>query len=445
MKQMKDSGFPWLGEIPEHWEIGRVKFYYDFDTGFTPDSKNPDYYDNVDGYDWITIGDLTGDRLIPVTTETKISDIYVKEYNPKNVKAGSLLYSFKLSVGQVAFADRDIYTNEAIASFKEKENCNLKFLYYSSSLIINNANENIYGAKLLNQQLIRNAFIVFPPREEQEQIAEYLDEKCEIINNTILKHQDIIEKLEELKKSITTNIVTKGFNHNVLLKESNIPEIGKVPDNYVVLPFKYLLSNEDNNLKVGPFGSSLPSKEFVSDGFWVYTQRTVLDENYNSNDTCVNFDTYKRLEGFKVYPHDMLITTRGTIGKVSVVPDDAPLGILHPCIIRFKIDENKMLQSFLKYFINSTDLLLDQVKRVSESTTIEALYSYNLKSIFVVMPPLEEQKKIVSLLDKKHKEINNTISHHRNIINNLNEYRKSLIYHAVTGKIDCRKDIENTN
>jgi len=204
---MKHSGVEWIGEIPENWEVRKVKHYYNFQTGFTPDTRRQDYYDDMNGIDWVNISDLSEDRIIE-NTKAKISSKYLKDYFPKIIPNGSLLYSFKLSVGQVAFAGKDIYSNEAIASFLPSNRYNLNFLYYSSFMIIKNANENIYGAKLLNQDLIKNAFIVFPPVLEQQQIADYLDRTCSDINAMITEKQTTISDLESYKKSLIYEVVT---------------------------------------------------------------------------------------------------------------------------------------------------------------------------------------------------------------------------------------------
>lgn len=130
------------------------------------------------------------------------------------------MYSFKLSVGQVAFAKENIYTNEAIASFLESDKCNLKFLFYSSLLIVNNANENIYSAKILNQNLIKNAFIVFPPLQEQKVISDYLDKRCELIEKIIDNKNSLIRKLEEYKKTLISFAVTGQID----VRDYEIPE-----------------------------------------------------------------------------------------------------------------------------------------------------------------------------------------------------------------------------
>ena len=183
MREMKNSGISWLGKIPYDWKVGKVKHFYHFITGFTPDSKNESFYDE-NGTPWVTISDMDGKYV--VGTKNGISPNYVSAKNPTLVPSNSLLYSFKLSVGQVARTTFDVYTNEAIASFLPLDNISLDYLFYSSQVcIIENANENIYGAKLLNQDLINNATILFPPLEEQQKIASFLDRKCAEIDEMI--------------------------------------------------------------------------------------------------------------------------------------------------------------------------------------------------------------------------------------------------------------------
>lgn len=204
---IKDSGIDYIGYVPKHWEVGKIKKYYKMITGFTPDTTQIGYYDDINGYNWMTISDLQG-KYTPDSTNRKISEKFIKLKHPKQTPKGSLLYSFKLSVGQVAFAKENIYTNEAIASFLESDKCNLKFLFYSSLLIVNNANENIYSAKILNQNLIKNAFTVFPPLREQKIISDYLDKRCELIEKIINNKTSLIIKLEEYKKSLIALAVT---------------------------------------------------------------------------------------------------------------------------------------------------------------------------------------------------------------------------------------------
>lgn len=203
---LRPSGIDWIGEIPEHWRICLVKHKYSIQTGFTPATKIKEYYDAENGFIWITIGDMK-DNVISDSVN-KVSSKYIEEFKPQKTPKGSLLYSFKLSVGQVAFAGVDLYTNEAIASFLQSKSVNLNFLKYSSSLIINNANINIYGAPIMNQELIKNAPIVFPPLKEQEEIAAYLDKKCADIDGLKAKLVKKRATLKELRQAIISEVVT---------------------------------------------------------------------------------------------------------------------------------------------------------------------------------------------------------------------------------------------
>ena len=160
--------------------------------------------------------------------------MYVRETQPQITTKGSLLYSFKLSVGKVTFAGKNMYTNEAIASFLSADNVSLNFLYYSSMFIIENANINIYGAKIMNQELIRTAPIIFPPLNEQTLIANFLDSQCERIDSIISDIEKQIEILGEYKKSLITETVTKGLDKTVPMKDSGIEWIGQIPEHWEV-------------------------------------------------------------------------------------------------------------------------------------------------------------------------------------------------------------------
>ena len=190
----KNSGIEWIGEIPDDWTVGALKYFYSMQTGFTPSTQNDNYYDDESGMIWVTISDITNAGKYIYDSKSKISKKYLTDYTPKITPSNSLLYSFKLSIGTVAFAGVPLYTNEAIASFIKTEKVNLDFLYYSSFLILYNANTNIYGAKLLNQDLIRNAKIIFPPLSTQQKIADYLDKKCAAVDRLIENQRAQIEK-----------------------------------------------------------------------------------------------------------------------------------------------------------------------------------------------------------------------------------------------------------
>ena len=202
--EMKQSGVEWIGDVPKHWEVTKLKFKYHFQTGATPNTGKKENFEGE--LKWANISDLNGSVVYDTTKHInkKAASKCSMNISPK----GSLMYSFKLSVGSVAFCGEDMYTNEAIASFIPQKN-DLKYLFYCAPIfIIHNANRNIYNAPLLNQELIKNALICLPSLTEQAAIASYLDHKCATIDTSISNAQHQIELLQEYKQSLITEVVT---------------------------------------------------------------------------------------------------------------------------------------------------------------------------------------------------------------------------------------------
>jgi type I restriction enzyme S subunit len=195
--------------------------------------------------------------------KTKLTDIAVK--GKTIIPKGSLLYSFKLSVGQMAFTTKDIYTNEAIFSVFPSEKLNLNYYYYLlDRILIHNSNENIYGAKILNQELIKASKLLVPSEEEQTIIANYLDHKTTQIEHLIAKKEQFIQLLEEERVAIINQAVTKGLDPNVSMKDSGIEWLGEIPEHWEVKKLRFI-GNCQNGISAGAeyFGTGYP---FVSYG-----------------------------------------------------------------------------------------------------------------------------------------------------------------------------------
>ncbi len=149
------------------------------------------------------------------------------------------------------------------------------------------------------------------------------------------------------------------------------------------------------------------------------------------------------MKGFNVNEGDLIMGTRGsfgtsnrtTFGKVSEVPSGLGDCVLHPCLIRIRLNETIIHKSYLKYYINESTLFLDHIKNTSNSTTIEVIYGVTLKDIKIPIPPIEEQQQIVEYLDTRTKEIDDLVSMEKKKIDLLKEYRQSLISEVITGKI----------
>ena len=218
------------------------------------------------------------------------------------------------------------------------------------------------------------------------------------------------------------------------IKDSGVEWLGKVSSDVKLVPLKYLLKKERMPIKVGPFGSQLSGANFLKEesDFWVYNQRTVLDENYESGDAYISYDKYETMSGFHVYEDDILITTRGTIGKITRIPHLHKPGILHPCIIRFRIDDSRYNYRLLKLLFNQSDFVTSQILYKSNATTIEVIYSDTLKNIILPVWDMKTQGKIADFLEVKCTEIDALIADIQTQIDILEQYKRSVITETVT-------------
>jgi len=402
---MKDSGIPWIGEIPEGWNIGKVKNYYSFTTGFTPDSKNENYYDES-GVPWITIADLNGKRFIK-SSGKGISNIYIEKYNPVPIPTGSLLYSFKLSVGQVAITQNTLYTNEAIAAFVNLTNEQTRFLYYSSQVcIIQNANVNIYGAKLLNQELISNALVVYPPINEQCRIADFLDKKCGEIDEMVALQEEFISELKAYKQSVITEAVTKGLDPNVPMKDSGVEWIGEIPDGWQVKRLKHLCKIETGNQD---------TQDAIEDGqfpFYVRSPHLEKSNRYSFEGEGILMAGDGAGAG-RVFHH--------AYGKYAV----------HQRVYRMS-DIKDIESNYLFYYISN--LFARVMDMGSAQSTVPSVRLPMLNNFVVCIPSTPDQQRIADYLDQKCADIDTLIAIKQQKIDDLKEYKKSIIYEYVTGK-----------
>ena len=205
--KLKNSGIEWIGKIPAHWEVKRFKdVVKKYTTGGTPSTSNHSYFngDNI----WICISDI-GDSKFVSNSSIKLTDDAIKSANMIRSPKGSLLYSFKLSIGKMAFVTEDVYTNEAVLSIFPNKKIDLEYYYFMlPTFMFLQATENIYGAKMLNQKLISSAFILHPPKKEQTEIATYLDAKTSTIDKITTNLQTQITNLKELRKTLINDVVT---------------------------------------------------------------------------------------------------------------------------------------------------------------------------------------------------------------------------------------------
>ena len=413
--EYKDSGVAWIGEVPKHWEVIKLKYKYHFQTGATPNTGKKENFEG--DLRWANISDLNGSVVYDTTKH--INKEAASKCSMNISPKGSLMYSFKLSVGTVAFCGEDMYTNEAIASFIPQKN-DLKYLFYCAPIfIIHNANRNIYNAPLLNQELIKNALICLPSLNEQTAIATYLDTHCAKIDNLIFIQQKRIALLQELKQSVITHAVTKGLNPNVEMKQSGVEWIGDVPNHWEVIKLKYKY-----HFQTGATPNTGKKENFEGDLKWA---------NISDLNGSVVYDTTKHINKEAASECSMNISPKGSlmysfklsVGTVAFCGEDM---YTNEAIASFIPQKND-----LKYLFYCAPIFI--IHNANRNIYNAPLLNQELiKNALICLPSLTEQAAIASYLDHKCATIDASISNAQHQIDLLQEYKQSLITEVVTGK-----------
>ena len=424
----KDSGVNFLDDIPEHWVVSKVKYLAPFQVGWTPPTKNDLNFigENL----WVNISDLKG-KVISNTVK-QISDKAALEASMDITPKGSLMYSFKLSVGAVSFAGCDMYTNEAIASFLDTAKLPLSYLYYAlPKFVIENASTNIYGANILNQELIKNAILLELPFDEAEKIANFLDHETAKIDSLIEKQQQLIQLLKEKRQAVISHAVTKGLDPNVPMKDSGVEWLGQVPEHWVKSKLKFIVKSIiDAEHKTAPY---------FEDGEYLVCRTTNVKNGQLKLDggKYTNQDTYNEWTQ-RAIPEigDILFTREAPAGEACVYDGSVPL-CLGQRMVLFKLNQSKVCPDFVLYSIYS-GLADDFIKQLSQGSTVTHFNMADIQNIPLFEPPQNEQIKIIEYLTSITNRYDELIENAESAIQLMQERRTSLISAAVTGKIDVR-------
>lgn len=444
MREMKDSGIKWIGAIPRDWNTIKIKHCANLKGRIGWQGLNSSEYKDKGSY--LITGTDFKNGIISWNTCVRITKERFQEAPEIHIKENDLLITKDGTIGKVALAEsapQQVSLNSGVLLIKllHENTYYRKFLYY---ILLSKVFWDWYHSSKTGNSTIQHLYqekfkeFSYPICDYTRQvaIADYLDCKCGKIDSTIEREKQVIEKLKAYKQSMITEAVTQGLDPNVPMKDSGIEWIGKIPELWEVVKFKSLLLNTKNSMRVGPFGSALKNEDYVENGYVVYNQRIVLDKNYSNCNTFISEEKYNELFSFSIEDNDILITTRGSIGQLYRPNKNAPKGIIHPCIIKFKIDSSKIMYPLLEMIFNNTDFVKNQFVYLSNSTTIEVVYSNTLKNIFLPCIPYKQQRDIVAYLDQKTSQIDTAIAKKEALIEKLGAYKKSLIYECVTGKME---------
>ncbi len=427
MHEMKDSGIEWIGEIPIDWTISKLKNETILiGSGSTPISGNLEYYENGT-INWIQSGDLYNTKYITNTT-SKITEKALKETSSLKLYINNfiVLAMYGASVGNVSISCINACSNQACCCIKTNKTNHLNFMYYWLNASRNYFLSNCDGGTQPNisQNKIKNHVYCFPRINQQRKISEFLDEKCSEIDSLISDIKLQISQLEEYKKSIITEAVTKGLDTDVEMKDSGIEWIGMIPKHWNLIRMKDI-GNYRNGLTYSPI-----DMVDENNGTLVLRSSNIQNGKLELNDNVyVNSKIEKKL---MVKKGDILICSRNgsrqLIGKNTIISEDivASFGAF---MMIFRCDSPK----YINYILNSN--LFSYYLGTFITATINQLTGSNFGNMKVVYcKNKDEQNKIVDYLDTRCGQINSIIDLKKQQLSKLEEYKKSMIYEYVTGK-----------
>jgi type I restriction enzyme S subunit len=403
----KKTGLDWMPEIPEHWEIIRLKFLDKLIMGQSPSSNS--YNDEKKGYAFLQgnaeFGELFPTERIYTTEPIKIA--------PK----GSILYSVRAPIGAVNKADKDYCIGRGLCSIVPVKT-HPDFLYYVALLAKQELNSLGKGSTFtaITVADVSNISIPVPPYSEQEVIANYLNIESAKINRFIEKKQRLIELLKEKRQSIITNAVTKGLNHKSKLKSSGIEWLGDVPDNWLKLRLKYL-----TKVKKG----KSPSQFSDDTTLYPYLSMDYLRGKFEVIQYVQNNENL-----VFVGDNEILILWDGAnAGEVFKSKE----GYLSSTMAIIEPEKTFFDKDFFFYFLKGIETSL---KQLSTGTTIPHLNQNILFNTNFFFPTKDIQKQIVDYIKKETATIDKAIAKAEREIELMKEYKEAMIAEAVMGKMN---------
>lgn len=226
------------------------------------------------------------------------------------------------------------------------------------------------------------------------------------------------------------------------MKESGNQWIGEIPESWSVEKIKYLIKQDKDGIRVGPFGSTLKEVVLEADkgDYKVYGQANLIQHDFSIGSNFISESDYRRLSAYEINPGDVLLSMMGTIGKCSVVPNDIQKGIMDSHLIKMRLS-NRMDARYLEYVYEHSGLVFEQLLINSNGTTMNGLNSSVVKAVVVPLPSMVEQQAIADFLDKRCAQIDDVIADLEKQKLLLEEYRLSSITETVT--IGMSRDIKS--
>lgn len=434
-RNMKDSGIEWIGEIPEDWELvpGKYLFKNKKTIAGIAEEKYERLALTLNGV--IKRSKINSDGLQPANFMTyqilNKDELVFKLIDLQNISTSRVGISPYKGIVSPAYIILKIINEDVDAKF---------YYYWYYSLYLNQVFNLLGDAGVrsnINSTELLNIPVPYLSYKRQKFISKELS-KIEIkIKNQMKLIYEQIQTLEDYKKSVITEAVTKGLDKNVETKDSGIEWIGKIPKHWSIVKIKYIKKEDEPNSFID--GDWIESNYIKSEGIRYITTGNIGDGQYiEQGNGFVSKEDFELLKCKYAYPGDLIFSRlNAPYGRSCILPNlyNKYVIAVDNVILRTKECYNK---NYINYLTQCIGYQMS-VKDSASGTTMQRISRTKLGNIQLPFPDTEEQLKIIVYLDKKTKTIDETISTKQKQLQILEEYKKSLIYEYVTGK----KEVED--
>lgn len=424
-REMRDSGIPWIGEIPVEWNVIRNKRLF---------TEINDRCENGDDYTLLSVSEYSG--ITPrseIIAEGEFETHAASLDGYKICETGDIVMNIMLAWKRAtARSDYSGIVSPAYCVYRANGDINSKYYHYlfrtdGCADMFKRYSTGIIDSRL---RLYPNVFLslssIVPTLDEQWRIVCFLDSECARIDSVIDQTRASIEEYKKLKQAVVTQAVTKGIRPGRKMKESGVEWIGDIPEDWCVMSFTKSISG------IVDYRGKTPEKQ--DEGILLITARNIKDGkiDYEISREYVKTEEYDEImHRGRVSIGDVLFTTEAPLGAVANADrDDFALA---QRIIKIRGQEDKLDNYFLKYWIMSS-CFQQNLATFATGSTATGIKASKLGMLKQVLPPVEEQKSIVLYLDKQMVKIDKLMKQKNNLLIELESYKKSLIYEYVTGK-----------
>ena len=427
-REMKDSGIEWIGDIPKEWKVVRAKSVF---------SQRSTKGNTTE----ILLSATQKQGMLP---QSKLEGVVQTNVNTdlqtfKTVHRNDFVISLRSFQGGFEMSNYEGVCSPAYQVFFNRIPISHQFfwlLFKSYGFIekINSLTVGIREGKNIQYKDFANMMLAIPSFHEQQKIADYLDKVCGEVDELVALQEKMIEELKAYKQSVITEAVTKDFNPNVPMKDSGIEWIGEIPKHWNVCRIK----NVTSNYKAGPFGSALITGNLLHEGnILVYMPEHVADSStikQNPNNLFLQENRREEMSQFFVKTGDIVFPIVGSLGRAIVIKEYMPEGIINQRLSKFSINREKIDENYFIWLFGKSEFYAKYIEMNCRGSFIVNLTKSIVEDMPLPVPSLLEQQQIASYLDEKCEEIDSLITLKEQKIEELKEYKKSVIYEYVTGK-----------